>query len=110
MPKSTHKEAKFTKEEMAYDIPDELDLKKHRFVGRGRVGIEMARRISSARGESKRRLIESLPYVEEEVRPTKAMVELQPDVAAVFKDSDSVNAALRTLIKKSSKQKLRKTG
>ncbi len=97
MKKLTHKEVKFSAAEMADDGTDEIDFSRTRFVGRGREGLETSRRISRARGEEKRRLIESLPRYEDAVA-ARAKVQLDPDIAAVFKDSESVNKALRALI------------
>jgi hypothetical protein len=98
MPKQTHRNVKFTKEEMEYDIPDNLDLGKLRYVGRGQKAMEMARRISRARGAEKRRLIESLPRCDDEPSTVNASVQLEPDVASIFKDGAAVNKALRALI------------
>ena len=99
MPKPTHREVKFSKEEMEYEIPDDLDLSKLRYIGRGRGAIEMARRISQAHGAEKRRLIESLPCREEpRGAGASGKIQLEPDLAAIFKDSQSVNKALRAII------------
>jgi uncharacterized protein (DUF4415 family) len=107
MPKPTHREVKFTREEMEYDLPDEVDFNKMRLVGRGRHGLEMARRISRARGAAKKKLIESLPRMEEVVE-----VRLDSDVAEVFKDAKKVNNILRAVIQNmpdAEKKKFKKT-
>ena len=112
MPKPTHREVKFSKEEMDYDIPADIDLRKLPYVGQGLEGVELARRISKARGAEKRRLIDSLPRVEKAANLSKANVHLEPDVAKVFKDSVSVNKALRAIIEampKAEPRKYRKT-
>jgi len=99
MLKPTHKSVKFTAAEMAEDAPADTDFSKTRYLGRGAAGMEMARRISQARGEEKRRLIESLPRGDEIGSPASPLDRrLDPDLAAVFKDSASVNKALRALI------------
>jgi hypothetical protein len=99
MPKPTHRNVKFSKEEMEYDIPDDLDLGKLRYVGRGVAGMAMAKRISRAHGEEKRKIIGSLPQMQElSASSPKAQVQLDPDVAKVFGNSMSVNRALRALI------------
>lgn len=74
MPKATHKRVKFTPEEMAYDLPVELDVTKLRHVGRG------------------------VEAVEQLLKRSKYMVGLDPDVAKVFKDGESVNRTLRAII------------
>ncbi len=112
MHKPTHREVKFSKEEMEYDLPENIDLSKSRFVGRGREGMEIAKRISKARGAEKRKLIESLPRFEEsKTKSSTAPVHLDPDVAVVFKDSETVNKVLRALIDvmPSNQKKFRKT-
>lgn len=60
-----------------YDLPDELDFSRLRFVG---VGVDALRR-----------------HVDAKKRPTRA-VELQPDVAEAFPDEESVNEALRAVM------------
>lgn len=74
MPKSKHKAVKFTPEEMAYDLPAEVDVKKMRRVGTGKAAVDKL-------AERSRRT-----------------VGLDADVARVFPDSESVNAVLRAII------------
>ena len=74
MPKSKHKAVKFTAEEMAYELPAEVDVKKMRRVG---TGTETVKRLA----ERSRRTIG-----------------LDPDVARVFPDSEAVNAVSRAII------------
>jgi hypothetical protein len=74
MKKPTHKSVKFTPEEMAYDGPTPKELEHWIPVGRGPEAI-FARPPGHGR-----------------------TVELEPDIAAVFKDSEAVNRALRKLI------------
>jgi hypothetical protein len=59
---------------MAYELPREIDARKTRKAGAG--------------AEAVRRLIER----------SRRVVGLDPDVAKVFRDSESVNRALRTII------------
>ncbi len=99
MSKVTHRSVKFSPAEMADDGADEIDFRRSRFVGRGREGLELARRISRARGAEKRRLIDSLPRFEEDAHlKSRKQVQLDSDVAVVFKDSETVNNVLRALI------------
>ena len=77
MPKSTHKEVKFSEKEMNFDLPDEIDFSKVIHLGRGPEAIRTAMAISQIRRDA---------------------VRLDPDVASVFKDSVAVNKALRALI------------
>lgn len=77
MPKNTHKRAKFSKEEMALDVPSNLNLGRMIDLGRGSAAIRLAMELSRLR---------------------RGTVRLEPDVAAVFKDSDSVNRALRGVL------------
>jgi len=65
---------KFTQEEMAYDLPPGLDFSNLRHVGRG---PEVVRRLAER---------------------SKRTVGLDPDVAQVFPDSESVNNVLRAII------------
>lgn len=74
MRKSKHKAVKFTAEEMAYELPAEVDVKKIRRVG---TGAETVRRLA------------------ERARRT---IGLDPDVARVFPDSEAVNSVLRAII------------
>jgi hypothetical protein len=59
---------------MAYELPREIDARKTRKAGAGAQAV--------------RRLIER----------SRRVVGLDPDVAKVFRDSESVNRALRTII------------
>ena len=72
MAEKKHKQVKFTRREMAYDLPAELDFTKLKLVGRGPKAIETAAR--------------------------RTVVSLDPDVSAVFTSAKEVNAALRGLI------------
>lgn len=111
MAKPTHRSVKFTREEMDYDLPNELDFGKMRYVGRGQEGLTLARQISRARGAEKRKLIESLPREEPGPHNGGVGVRLDSDVAAVFKDSKTVNRVLRALIENMpDKMQLKKTG
>ena len=74
MPKSKAKAVNFTPEELAYDLPAEVDVKRMRRVG---TGTETVRRLAER---------------------SKRTVGLDPDVARVFKDSEAVNAVLRAII------------
>jgi hypothetical protein len=74
MSKVSHRRVKFTPEEMAYELPDEIDVTKLRHVGKG--------------AETVKRLIDR----------SKRTVGLDADVARVFHDSESVNRALRAII------------
>ena len=75
MPNATHKNVKFTPDEMAYELPEEIDIAKLRNVGKGVEAIEkLARR-------------------------SKRPIGLDADVARVFRDSESVNTVLRSIIK-----------
>jgi len=74
MPKATHRRTKFTPEEMAYELPDQIDAAKLRPVGRG--------------AETVRMLAER----------SKRVVGLDPDVAKVFRNADQVNRTLRKVI------------
>ena len=69
MRKPNVKKVKFSPEEMAYDLPDELDFSKLEYGGRGLEAIE---RHAAGR-----------------------IVNLAPDVAAAFRSSAEVNKALR---------------
>ncbi|HRK30711.1 MAG TPA: hypothetical protein PLD59_06490 [Tepidisphaeraceae bacterium] len=71
MAKVKHKSVKSSEEETAYDPPDTSNRQRWAFVGRGPKAIF--------------------------AKPT-GVVRLDDDVAAVFKDSGSVNKALRLLI------------
>jgi len=75
MPKATHKSVKFSPEEMAYELPEEIDIAKLRFVGKG------------------------VATVEKLARRSKRIIGLDADVARVFRDSESVNTVLRSIIK-----------
>ena len=100
MCKPTHRNVKFSAAEMAEDVPSDTDFSKMRYLGRGQAAMELARRISQARGEEKRRLIESLPRGDQKVPPPVSPLDrrLEPDLAVVFKDSASVNKALRAIV------------
>lgn len=74
MPKTSHKRVKFTPEEMAYELPDDINVTKLRHVGKGAAAVK--------------RLIER----------SRRTVGLDADVARVFRDSESVNAALRAIM------------
>jgi hypothetical protein len=74
MSKTSHKRVKFTPEEMAYELPDEIDVTKLRHAGKG--------------AEAVKKLIDR----------SKRTVGLDADVARVFRDSESVNKALRAII------------
>jgi len=74
MSKPTHKRVKFTPEEMAYELPDEIDVTKPRLVGKG---SEIVKRLAQR---------------------SKRTIGLDADVAKVFRDSESVNAVLRGII------------
>ncbi len=74
MPKTSHKRVKFTPEEMAYELPDEIDVTKLRSVGKD--------------AEAVKRLTDR----------SRRTVGLDADVARIFRDSDSVNKALRAII------------
>jgi hypothetical protein len=74
MAKIKHKNVKFSPEEMAYELPAELDIKKLRRVGSG---VKTVKRLA----ERSRRTIG-----------------LDPDVAKVFPDSEAVNGMLRAII------------
>ena len=74
MPKAKHKDVKFSPEEMAYELPAEIDLGKVRRIGSG---VETAGRLADR---------------------SKRTVGLDPDVARVFTNSDAVNGMLRAII------------
>ena len=74
MPRHKVRHAKFTPEEMAYDGPTPAELRKWRFVGRG-----------------KDALFRKPPA-------GVATIRLAPDVAEYFGDEKQVNDALRGLI------------
>ncbi len=74
MAKIKHKNVKFSPEEMAYELPAELDFKKLKKIGRG---VETVRRL---------------------VERSKHTISLDADVAKVFSDSESVNGILRAII------------
>jgi hypothetical protein len=74
MAKATHKQVKFTPEEMAYELPSEIDVGKLRNVGHG---ADAVRKLAAR---------------------SKRVVGLDPDVAKVFSDSESVNRVLRAII------------
>ena len=80
MAKARHKSVKFSPEEMAYELPAEIDFSKLRHVGDG--------------AETVRRLLER----------SKRVVGLDPDVAKAFRTDDEVNEALRLV------QKMRELG
>ncbi len=72
MRNARHRSVKLAANEMAEDLPAELDFGKLKFIGRGPKAIEAASR--------------------------RKVVPLDPDVARVFKNADAVNEALRGLI------------
>ena len=74
MSKPSVKKVKFRPEEMAYDLPEELDFSKLEHIGRG------------------------IGAIERHARTHAVQVKLEPDVAVVFKDSAAVNKALRAFI------------
>ena len=74
MRKITHKHVKFTPEEMAYELPDQIDIAKLRSVGKG---VETVRMLAER---------------------SKHVIGLDPDVAKVFRSADQVNRALRKVI------------
>jgi hypothetical protein len=74
MSKASHKRVKFTPEEMAYELPTEIDVNKLRYVGKG---VQAVRKLAER---------------------SKRTVGLDADVARVFRDSESVNKALRAII------------
>jgi hypothetical protein len=74
MAKRKHKNVKFSPEEMAYELPAEIALKKMRRVGSG------------------------LGAVERLAARSKRVVGLDPDVAKVFPDAEAVNGMLRAII------------
>jgi hypothetical protein len=76
------RKVKFTPEEMAYELPEELDLTKLRYVGRGIEAVDQL--------IARRRLART--------------VQLEPDVAKVFRTEAEVNEALRLV------QKMREIG
>lgn len=84
MPKPTHKRVKFSPEEMAADIPPELDFTKLRHVGDG---PEIVRRLAER---------------------SKHVVGLDPDVAKVFPDAEAVNTVLRAIIMSLPRESTRK--
>jgi hypothetical protein len=73
MAKPKIKKVKFTPEEMAYELPAELDLAKLRYVGRGVDALD--------RHIARRRNLR--------------MVELAPDIARAFGSDAEINEALR---------------
>jgi hypothetical protein len=72
MAEKRHTPVKFSRREMADDLPPELNFAKLKLVGRGPKAIEAAAR--------------------------RTIVPLDPDVSAVFTSAREVNAALRGLI------------
>jgi hypothetical protein len=80
MKKSSHKRVKFTPEERAYELPEQIDLASLHAVGSGAAAVK--------------KLAER----------SKHVVSLDPDVARDFRDSESVNEALRLV------QSMRKIG
>jgi hypothetical protein len=77
MPKPRVKKVKFNAEEMAYDIPKQLDFRKLRYVG---IGLDALDR-HVARKQAAR------------------MIRLAPDVAEAFRSDEEVNEALRLVRK-----------
>jgi hypothetical protein len=73
MPKPKVKKVKFTPEEMAYELPAELDLTKLRYVGSGVDALD--------RQIARRRNLRT--------------VELAPDVARAFGSDAEINEAMR---------------
>jgi D-serine dehydratase len=74
MPKRKRKSVKFSPEEMAYDLPAEIDLKELRRIG---AGTETVKRLTAR---------------------SRRVVGLDPDVAKVFPDAEAVNGMLRAII------------
>ncbi|HEX4053292.1 MAG TPA: hypothetical protein VHX86_03415 [Tepidisphaeraceae bacterium] len=74
MSKKSHKHVKFTPEELAYE-PDDIDVTKLRHVGKG---AEVVKKLAER---------------------SKRTVGLDADVSRVFRDSESVNNALRAIIR-----------
>lgn len=72
--KRSHQRVKFSKAEMESDLPEEIDFSK---LPRAGVGPSTVRRL---------------------VERSKRMIGLDPDVAKVFGDSQSVNNVLRAII------------
>ena len=82
MPKPRIKKVKFTPAEMAYELPEELDLGKLRYIGRGLAALD--RHIAR--------------------RKNLRMIELAPDLAGAFGSEQEINEALRLV------QKMREIG
>jgi hypothetical protein len=74
MAKTKHKTVKFSPEELAYELPADIDVKKMRRVGSG---VNTVKRLTSR---------------------SKRTIGLDPDVAKVFPDSEAVNGILRAII------------
>ena len=74
MPQNKAKAVTFTASELAADLPAEVDVTNMRRVG---TGTETVRRLTER---------------------SRRSIGLDPDVASVFKDSESVNAVLRAII------------
>jgi hypothetical protein len=74
MAKIKHKSVKFSPEELSYELPAQLDIKKLRRVGSG---VETVKRLANR---------------------SKRTIGLDPDVAKVFPDSEAVNGVLRAII------------
>ncbi len=74
MAKTKYKNVKFSPQELGYELPAEVDVRKLRKVGNGTATVE--------------RLAER----------SNRTVSLDADVAKVFSDSESVNGMLRAII------------
>lgn len=73
-----HRSVKFSPEEMSYDVPADTDLRRWKPAGRGPAAILAKTRKRSS-------------------------VDLEPDVAKVFRTSQAVNSALRLLMQTASR-------
>jgi hypothetical protein len=74
MAKRSHHEVKFSKAEMDLDLPVEIDFRKMGLVVRGPAAVKKV------------------------LERSRRTVGLDPDVAKVFGDSESVNNVLRAII------------
>jgi hypothetical protein len=74
MAKIKHKSVKFSPEELDYELPEEVNLRKLRRAGSG---IETVKRLAAS---------------------SRRTIGLDPDVAKVFPDSEAVNGMLRAII------------
>jgi hypothetical protein len=103
MPKRRIKKVKFTPAETAYELPDELDFAKLRYVGRGIEALERhigrKKNPRMTREQMRRGVMGKYARASRNDRRPITAVALEEDVAAVFKDSKSVNDVLRAIIK-----------